>query len=81
MVMRQMVRLSANVPKDIAEQAYEIAATRHMSRSKLISECLLLMIEERKRKLLAEGYRAMAEQHREFANISAHAAMEVLPDW
>ena len=77
----ETVRLTANVPKYIVEQADEIAARRNVSRSKLVSECLLAMIEERKRKLLAEGYKAMAKRHEEFAQLSESAAKEALPEW
>lgn len=77
----ETVRLTANVPKYIVEQADEIAARRNVSRSKLVSECLLAMIEDRKRQLLAEGYKAMAERHKEFAQLSESAAKEALPEW
>lgn len=34
-------------------------------------------LEER----LEEGYKAMAEEHKQFAKLSAKAAAEVVPDW
>ncbi len=80
-MVTETVRLTVNVPKYIAQQAYEIAAGRKLSRSKLVSECLLAMIEERKRQLLAEGYKAMAKRHEEFAQLSESAAKEALPEW
>ncbi|MQY61420.1 hypothetical protein GH153_06255 [bacterium] len=30
---------------------------------------------------LEEGYKAMAEEHKRFAKLSAKAAAEVVPDW
>lgn len=30
---------------------------------------------------LEEGYKAMAEEHKQFAKLSAKAAAEVVPDW
>jgi hypothetical protein len=80
-MVTETVRLTANVPKYIAEQAEEIAAARKLSRSKLVSECLLAMIEERKRNLLVEGYKAMSSEHAEFAKLSQSAAKEALPEW
>ena len=80
-MVTETVRLTASVPKYIAEQASKIAARRKLSRSKLISECLLAMIEEGKRQLLAEGYKAMAKRHEEFAQLSESAAKEALPEW
>jgi metal-responsive CopG/Arc/MetJ family transcriptional regulator len=77
----QMVRLSATVPKHIVDEADEIAIASKVSRSQLISECLTEMIQKRKKTLLAEGYRAMAKQHEEFALLTQDAAKEVLPNW
>ncbi len=77
----QMVRLSATVPKHIVDEADEIAIACKVSRSQLISECLTEMIQKRKKTLLAEGYRAMAKQHEEFALLTQDAAKEVLPNW
>jgi metal-responsive CopG/Arc/MetJ family transcriptional regulator len=80
-MVTKMVRITANVPRHIAERADEIAATRKLSRSKLVSECLLMMIEERERELLIEGYKAMAKKHEEFAKLTNYAAREALPEW
>ena len=80
-MVTQTVRLSATVPKYIIDEADEIAALDKVSRSQLISQCLTEMIQRRKKILLAEGYRAMAKQHEEFASLSQDAAKEVLPNW
>ena len=77
----RMVRLTASVPKDIAEEADQIATSRGLSRSKLISECLRELIEARKSQLLRDGYKAMAKAHEEFARLSEDAAREALPPW
>jgi mRNA interferase MazF len=75
----ETVRVIANVPKEIAEQADQIARTRKLSRSKLITECLRQMIEQRKNELMAEGYDAMAEKHREFAKLAENGYKDVVP--
>ena len=80
-MVTQMVRLSATVPKYIIDEIDEIATVSKLSRSQLISECLKEMIQRRKQQLLVEGYKAMAEQHKEFASLSQDAAREILPDW
>ncbi len=74
----ETVRVIANVPKHIAEQANEIAHTRKLSRSKLITECLMEMIQQRQNDLLAEGYKAMAEKHKEFAKLAENVYQEVV---
>ena len=80
-MVTQTVRLSATVPKRIIDETDEIAAMDKVSRSQLISQCLTEMIQRRKTILLAEGYKAMAKQHEEFALLSEDAAKEVLPNW
>ncbi len=77
----QMIRLSATVPKYIVDEADEIANANKVSRSQLISACLTELIQKRKKELLAEGYKAMAREHSEFATIVEDAAREVLPNW
>ncbi len=77
----QMARLSATVPKHIIDETDEIATAKNISRSQLISECLMELIQRRKEILLTEGYRVMAKQHEEFALLTQDAAKEVLPNW
>jgi metal-responsive CopG/Arc/MetJ family transcriptional regulator len=77
-MVTQMVRITASVPKYVAEEADKIADTRKLSRSKIVSECLMTMIRERKQHLLEEGYKAMAQEHKDFAKISENAAKEAI---
>ncbi len=77
----RMKRLTISVPREIVESADEIAAATKTSRSKIITDCLREMINERKRQLLVEGYKAMAKEHRDFAKVSEKAAREALPEW
>ena len=79
--MAQKARLSATVPKRIVEETDEIAALENISRSQLISQCLTEMLQRRRAKLLAEGYKTMAKRHKEFASLSEDAAKEVSPNW
>ena len=80
-MVTKMARLSATVPKYIIDYADAIAAARKLSRSQLISECLNEMIQRMKQQLLVEGYKAMAEKHKEFASLSENAAKDTLPNW
>ena len=75
------IRLTVNIPENVAEQTAKIASARKISRSKLVVECLRQAIAERDRQMLIEGYKAMAQEHREFARFSENAARETLPDW
>jgi metal-responsive CopG/Arc/MetJ family transcriptional regulator len=75
------IRLSATLPKKVLEEVDEIAALDKVSRSQLISKCLMEMVKNRKAMLLAQGYQAMAKQHAEFAELAEDAAREALPKW
>jgi hypothetical protein len=77
-MVTKTVRVIANVPKYVAEQADQIAAMRKLSRSKLITECLLEMIEKRQNELLAEGYKAMTEKHKDFAKMAENVYEEII---
>ena len=77
----QMARLSASIPKYIIDETDKIATMRNLSRSKLVAECLHEMIQRKKRELLIEGYKTMAEKHSDFAALSLNASKEVLPIW
>ena len=77
----QNMRISVSIPKNLRDETDEIANAKHLSRSKLISECLEKMVEKEKRALLIEGYKAMAKEHSDFAELSMKAAKEVLPPW
>jgi hypothetical protein len=80
-MVSETVKIIANVPKEIADQAAEIAAMRKVSRSRLVTECLLAMIEKRNNDLLAEGYKEMAVEHEKFAGLAENTYKEVVPRW
>ena len=66
----QVMRLSFSISKNIVNEMDEIAHARKLSRSKLISMCLEEMLEKEKRKLLIEGYKAMAKENTDFAKLT-----------
>ena len=77
----QIIRTSVSIPKGLIDEADKIANAKNLSRSKLISECLGKMVEREKYALLIEGYKAMAKEHSDFAELSMKAAKEALPPW
>ena len=77
----QVLRVSLSIPKKIVSEVDELAGIRKLTRSKIISECLRDMVAREKKALLIEGYKAMAKEHTEFAELSSRAAREVLPPW
>ncbi len=80
-MVTETVKVIANVPKEVARQADEIARRRKVSRSRLISECLMKLVEEQQNELMAEGYEAMAAKHREFTKTAENTYEEVVPEW
>ena len=77
----QVLRVSLSIPKNIVSEIDELASSRKLTRSKIISKYLQEMIAKEKRALLIEGYKAMAKEHGEFAALSSRVAKEVLPSW
>jgi len=59
----------------------EIAKERKVSRSKVVSSCLRELAKRQFEAEMEEGYKAMAEEHLEFAKLAMGVAHEVLPEW
>ena len=77
--MSQVVKLTISVPRDLISFADKVANERKISRSRVISACLQEFAEQRRLAELEEGYKVMAEEHRQFAALAL--AHEVVPDW
>ena len=75
------VQISATVNPELKVMAEEIARENNTTTSGIISQCLEELTQKRTRELMEEGYLAMAEEHKEFAKLSAEAASEVVPPW
>jgi metal-responsive CopG/Arc/MetJ family transcriptional regulator len=71
-------KLTISLPGDILKLADEIAAEKKISRSKLVYLCLRELAEKRVQLKMAEGYRALAGDSRDFADQAIHAASEVI---
>jgi predicted transcriptional regulator len=74
-----MIRMTISLTDDIGKLASQLATERNVSRSQLFAK---LIEEERKRLLekeLAEGYAALADEHRRFAEMSVGIITEVWP--
>lgn len=79
--MSTTARLTISLPQSLLALTDEVASEKKISRSKLISDCLLEMAEKRKLAEMEEGYRAMAEEHRQFTEMASAIAREVVPNW
>ena len=77
----QVERLTISLPRSLIALTDELASEKKTSRSKVVSACLQEFAQKRMLDLMEEGYRVMADEHREFARITAKAASEVVPPW
>lgn len=76
-----MENITVSVPSRLVSFLEKIVKEDKTNRSKIVSKCIEDMARERTKKLMEEGYRAMAEEHKQFAKLSAKAAAEVVPAW
>ena len=79
--MTRKARLSVTVSPELKKAAEEIAKENGTTPSGIVSQCLEELTLKRTKKLMEEGYLAMAEEHKQFAKLSSEAAVEVIPSW
>ena len=79
--MTQVAKLTISLPRDLLSLADEVAREQAISRSRVISICLEELAERRRVTKLEEGYKAMAQINRSFADDAVKIAHEVLPHW
>ena len=59
----------------------EIARKKKISRSKVVSSCLQELAKKHRAAEMAEGYKAMANEQKQFAATASKIEDEVLPEW
>lgn len=79
--MSQTAKLTVSIPQNLISLADQIASERKISRSKLVSSCLQELAEKRMIVEMEEGYKAMADESREFTSMTSEIAHEVIPEW
>ena len=77
----QVAKFTISLPKDLIALTDEIAEERKVSRSKVISSCLQELAAKRLRAEMEEGYKAMANEQRQFAKLSFELQRRVVPEW
>ncbi len=77
----QVNKMTVSVPHHLILFIDEVAKEMHVSRSRVVSKCLQQLADERLREEMEEGYRVMAKEHAQFAEMVAATAHEVLPEW
>ncbi|TRZ88361.1 MAG: hypothetical protein D4R88_07960 [Methanosarcinales archaeon] len=76
--METKKKLSVTIDKEVLEAVENASKTYHMAKSQLAQEALKLWLKRRTQELLARGYTEMAEEDREFAELSFEAQKEIL---
>jgi len=66
--------------KNFVDELMQIAAKRHVSRSRLIEEAFKVWKKEQIEAALREGYRAMAKEDKKVAERNIGLARELLHD-
>ena len=74
----QVGKLTISLPKNLISFADEVASEENISRSKVISDCLREFAQKRKIQLMEEGYKAMANENREFARVAFELQRKVV---
>jgi len=74
-------KLTVSLPRELILLADQIAREKKISRSKVVSACLQDLAEKRRVAEMAEGYKAIAREQRQFAAMTSKIAHEVLPEW
>ncbi|MDP3028626.1 MAG: hypothetical protein Q8O04_03880 [Deltaproteobacteria bacterium] len=76
--METKKKLSVTIDKEVLEAVENASKTYHMAKSQLAQEALKLWLKKRTQELLARGYTEMAEEDKEFAELSFEAQKETL---
>ncbi len=79
--MGRTAKLTVSLPRELISLADQIAKEKKISRSKVVSACLQDLAEKHRVAEMAEGYKAMAKEQKQFAAMSSKIAHEVLPEW
>jgi len=79
--MGRTAKLTISLPKELISFADELAREQKVSRSKIFSSCLSEMAEKYRAAEMAEGYKVMAEEQKQFAAKASEIENEVIPEW
>ena len=79
--MGRTAKLTVSLPRELISLADRIAKEKKISRSKVVSACLQELAEKQRVAEMAEGYKAMAKEQKQFAAMASEIEHEVLPEW
>jgi len=76
--MRTKRKISVTIDAELLKAVDEASKTYHMAKSHLAQEAFTLWLKKKTEQLMAKGYREMAEEDKEFAELSFEAQSEVV---
>ena len=76
-----MENITVSVPSRLVSVVEKIVKEEKTNRSRVISRCIEDMARKRTRKLMEEGYKAMANEQKQIAGEFLELQSEVVPDW
>jgi len=79
--MGRTAKLTISLPEELISFADEVAKKNKLSRSKVISACLQATAKNYRVAEMKEGYKALAQEHKKFADGVIKIAHEILPEW
>ena len=79
--MGRTAKLTVSLPEELIVFADELAKEQKVSRSKVFSSCLKEMAEKYKVAEMAEGYKSMAKEQKQFAAMASEIEHEIIPEW
>jgi len=80
-MVTRVEQLTVSVPQNLIALTDKIAKERQISRSKVVSLCLQELAEKRFREEMEEGYKAMANEQRQLAEMSFELQRRIVPEW
>ena len=76
--MRTKRKLSITIDNEILEEIEKITKAHKFSKSKLTEEALKLWFKKNTEELMARGYKEMAKEDQDFAELSLEAQEEAM---
>lgn len=76
-----MENITVSIPKRLVAVVEKIVEENKTNRSKVISQCLEDMAKRRTKRLMEEGYKAMAKEQEQIARVSFDVQSEIVPEW
>lgn len=76
--MRTKRKLSITIDYKLLEEIEKASKVHHFSKSRLTEEALKLWFKKNTEELMARGYKEMAKEDQEFAELALEAQREVI---